>query len=87
MLSKKCYISNIELSLKIAPINLVKTEKGCDPTKHPTFIKGKRYPNYLKKPHKGYCNYVIWKKSRNSLKTPPKTACKHHFNTKSYSSL
>ena len=73
MLSKKYSISNIKLSLKIDPIDLDKIEKECFPSKHPNILKSERYPNYisidLKKPNKGKYNYVIWKKSRNSLKS------------------
>ena len=47
MLSKKYYISNIKLSLKIAPIDLEKIENQCDPSKHPNFIKAKRYQTIL----------------------------------------
>ena len=85
---KKYYISNIKLSLKIDPIDLEKIENECDPSKHPNLIKAKRYQNYisinLKKPNKGYFNYVIWEKSRNSLITPTKqhvniTSVKNHI--------
>ena len=88
MLSKMYWITNIKLSLKVDPIDLEKIENECDPSKHPNFIKAKRYQNYisinLKKPNKGYFNYVIWKKSRNSLKTPQKqhvniTSVKNHI--------
>ena len=57
MLSKKYYISNIKLSLKIDPIDLEKIESECDVSKHPNLIKAKRYQNYisinLKNPTKG----------------------------------
>ena len=47
MLSKKYWISNIKLSLKIDPIDLDKIENECDPIKHSNFIKAKRYHNYI----------------------------------------
>ena len=76
MLSKKYWISNIKLSLKIDPIDLDKIENECDPIKHSNFIKAKRYHNYisinLRKRDRGYFNYVIWKKSKNSFKDLPK---------------
>ena len=88
MLSKKYYISNIKLSLKIDPIDLDKIQSECDASKYPNFIKAKRYQNYisidLKKPNKGYFNYVIWKKSRKPLISPKKqhvniTSVKDHI--------
>ena len=82
MRSKKYYISNIKLSLKINPIELDKIKNQCDQIKHHYLLKAKRYSNFisisLQKPK---CDpnfsYVIWKKSNKSQSQLQKAQMQH----------
>ena len=90
MLSKKYWISNIKLSLKIDPIDLDKIENECDPIKHSNFIKAKRYHNYIsiiEKTRQRVFQLRHLEKIKKFLQSSPQTTREHHFSKELYSSL